>query len=460
MAALQLSFSRLFGVRPLVKQAVRCYAATPGPQTGKKAVFQRDKPHCNIGTIGHVDHGKTTLTAAITKVLADRKLASMKKYEEIDNAPEEQARGITINVAHVEYQTANRHYSHTDCPGHSDYIKNMITGTAQMDGAILVVAATDGAMPQTREHLLLAKQIGINHIVVFLNKADIADKETLELVEMELRELLTEHGFEGNKVPIITGSALSAFEGKNPELGQKAIEKLLDTIDSYVPTPVRDLDKPFFMCIENVYSIPGRGTVATGRMERGMLKRGTECEIIGYNKTFKTSITGIEMFHKILDHAEAGDQLGALIRGVKRDDIKRGMAIIAPGTMKMHDYFEAQIYVLKKEEGGRERPIVQNYQPHLFSYTWDCGGRVTLADKEMLMPGEDGKINVKLFKPMVLERGQRFTIRDGTKTSGTGVVTNVHNNLTNEEREVLFKKTDKNREKVREEKLKKRQGLA
>ncbi|OQR79990.1 elongation factor Tu [Tropilaelaps mercedesae] len=468
MVAFQLGFSRLFAVRPPIQQAFRCYAAATIP-TGKKAVYQRDKPHCNIGTIGHVDHGKTTLTAAITKVLADRKLAKIKKYEDIDNAPEEQARGITINVSHVEYQTANRrvyfihlfvtmHYSHTDCPGHSDYIKNMITGTSQMDGAILVVAATDGAMPQTREHLLLAKQIGINHIVVFLNKADIADKEMLELVEMELRELLTEHGFEGDKVPIITGSALAAVEGKNPELGLKSIEKLLDTVDSYVPTPTRDLDKPFYLSIENVYSIPGRGTVATGRLERGVLKKGTECEIIGHNKMFKTAVTGIEMFHKILETAEAGDQLGALVRGVKREELRRGMAIVAPGTVKMHDNFEAQIYVLKKEEGGRERPIVQNYQPQLYSMTWDCPGRVFFEGKDMLMPGEDGKVTVKLFKPMVLEQGQRFTVRDGSKTSGTGVVTKINANLSNDERLNLQKKSAEKRERQREEKLKKKQG--
>lgn len=333
----------------------KCNYAAPSASPAAKKVYQREKPHCNIGTIGHVDHGKTTLTAAITKVLAENKLAAAKKYEDIDNAPEEQARGITINVAHVEYATANRHYGHTDCPGHADYIKNMITGTSQMDGAILVVAATDGAMPQTREHLLLAKQIGIEHIVVFLNKADAADKEMLELVEMELRELLTEHGYNGDEVPIVTGSALCALEGKEPEIGRDAVMKLLDTVDSYIPTPIRELDKPFLMPIENVYSIPGRGTVVTGRLNRGVIKKGMECEIVGYNKFFKTTITGIEMFHKILEEAQAGDQLGALIRGVKREEVRRGMALCKPGTIKQHDHFEVQVYVLKKEEGGRDR---------------------------------------------------------------------------------------------------------
>lgn len=291
----------------------------------EKRVFERVKPHCNVGTIGHVDHGKTTLTAAITKVLSDQKLAQAKKYTEIDNAPEEKARGITINVAHIEYQTENRHYGHTDCPGHADYIKNMITGTAQMDGAILVVAATDGVMPQTREHLLLAKQIGVQHIVVFINKVDAADKEMIELVEMEIRELMTEMGFDGDKAPIIFGSALCALEGKQPEIGAEAVLKLLKEVDVHIPTPQRELDKPFMLPIEHVYSIPGRGTVVTGRLERGVLKKGAECEFVGYNKSFKSTVTGVEMFHQILEEAQAGDQLGALVRGVKRDEIKRGI---------------------------------------------------------------------------------------------------------------------------------------
>jgi elongation factor Tu len=290
----------------------------------EKKVFDRNKPHCNVGTIGHVDHGKTTLTAAITKVLADQKLAEAKKYQDIDNAPEEKARGITINVAHIEYQTENRHYGHTDCPGHADYIKNMITGAAQMDGAILVVAATDGVMPQTREHLLLAKQIGVEHLVVFINKVDAADKEMVELVEMEIRELMSQMGFDGDNVPIVSGSALCALEGKNPEMGSEAITQLLKEIDSYIPTPVRELDKPFLLPVEHVYSIPGRGTVVTGRLERGVLKKGNDCEFVGYNKVMKSTVTGVEMFHQILEEAQAGDQVGALVRGVKRDDIKRG----------------------------------------------------------------------------------------------------------------------------------------
>lgn len=291
-------------------------------------MFERSKPHCNVGTIGHVDHGKTTLTAAITKVLADQKLAEAKKYADIDNAPEEKARGITINVAHIEYQTENRHYGHTDCPGHADYIKNMITGAAQMDGAILVVAATDGVMPQTREHLILAKQIGVNHIVVFINKVDAADQEMVELVEMEIRELMTEMGFNGDKVPVIHGSALCALESKSPEIGSEAILKLLKEIDSYIPTPVRELDKPFLLPVEHVYSIPGRGTVVTGRLERGVIRKGAECMFVGYNKKIKSAVTGIEMFHQILEEAQAGDQLGALVRGLKRDEVKRGMFMV------------------------------------------------------------------------------------------------------------------------------------
>ncbi|XP_070390361.1 elongation factor Tu 2 [Dermacentor albipictus] len=422
------------------------FLATPTPATAKK-VFQREKPHCNIGTIGHVDHGKTTLTAAITKVLADEKLAAAKKYEEIDNAPEEQARGITINVAHVEYATKNRHYSHTDCPGHADYIKNMITGTSQMDGAILVVAATDGAMPQTREHLLLAKQIGIEHIVVFLNKADAADKEMLELVEMELRELLTEYGFNGDGVPVVTGSALYALEGKEPELGRDAVIKLLETVDNHIPTPARDLDKPFLLPIESVHSIPGRGTVVTGRLERGTLKKGMECEILGYNKYFKTAVTGIETYHKILEEAQAGDQLGALVRGVKRDEIRRGMALCKPGTINQHDHFEAQVYVLKKEEGGREKPIIKYYQSTMYSRTFDCAARVFFEGRDMVMPGEDAKLEVRLHKPMALEQGQRFTFREGRVTAGTGVITKVLSNLTEDERQDL-NMSQKQREKA------------
>nr|XP_014102219.1 elongation factor Tu 2 [Bactrocera oleae] len=406
---------------------VRTYA-------NEKRVFERTKPHCNVGTIGHVDHGKTTLTAAITTVLADKELAESKKYNEIDNAPEEKARGITINVAHVEYQTESRHYGHTDCPGHADYIKNMITGTAQMDGAILVVAATDGAMPQTREHLLLAKQIGINHIVVFINKVDAADQEMVDLVEMEIRELMTEMGYDGDNVPVVKGSALCALEGRNPEIGSEAIMQLLKEVDNFIPTPVRELDKPFLLPVENVYSIPGRGTVVTGRLERGVVKKGNDCEFVGYNKVIKSTVTGVEMFHQILDEAQAGDQLGALVRGVKRDDIKRGMVMCKPGSVKALDQLEAQVYILAKEEGGRHKPFMSFIQLQMFSRTWDCAVQVQIPDKEMVMPGEDTKLILRLIRPMVLEQGQRFTLRDGNLTLGTGVVTKVLPPLSENER--------------------------
>ncbi|XP_054289549.1 elongation factor Tu, mitochondrial-like [Macrosteles quadrilineatus] len=418
--------------------AVRRYA--------EKKVFDRSKPHCNVGTIGHVDHGKTTLTAAITKVLADKKLAKAKSYSQIDNAPEEQKRGITINAAHIEYQTENRHYGHTDCPGHADYIKNMITGTNQMDGAILVVAATDGAMPQTREHLLLAKQIGIDHIVVFINKVDAADAEMVELVEMEIRELLTEMGYDGDNVPIVKGSALCALEGKNPEIGRDAVAKLLEEVDKHIPTPVRDLDKSFLLPVENTYSIPGRGTVVTGRLERGVLKKGQDVEFVGFGKTLKSTVTGIEMFHQILEEAQAGDQLGALVRGVKREDIKRGMMMAKPGTLKAQDHVESQVYMLTKEEGGRTKPITQAITLLMFSKTWDSPAKIKLSNKEMLMPGEDAKLELRLWKQVVMEQGQRFTLRDGNTTCGTGVVTKVLPPLTEEERS-QFKETKKQREK-------------
>lgn len=381
-----------------------------------------------------MDHGKTTLTAAITKVLADQDMAESMGYEDIDNAPEEKARGITINVAHVEYQTESRHYGHTDCPGHADYIKNMITGAAQMDGGILVVAATDGVMPQTREHLLLAKQIGVDKIVVFINKVDAADAEMVELVEMEIRELMSEMGFDGDNTPVVKGSALSALEGKNPEIGEQAILQLLKEVDSYIPTPSRELDKPFLLPVENVYSIPGRGTVVTGRLERGVLKKGAECEFIGYNKVIKSTITGVEMFHQILDEAQAGDQLGALVRGVKRDDIRRGMVMCKPGSVKGHDHFESQVYILTKEEGGRAKPFTSFIQLMMFSRTWDCATQVVIPGKDMVMPGEDAKLVLKLIRPMVLEQGQRFTLRDGNTTLGTGVVTKVMSTLSEDER--------------------------
>uniref|UniRef100_A0A8D0BAB1 Elongation factor Tu n=1 Tax=Salvator merianae TaxID=96440 RepID=A0A8D0BAB1_SALMN len=392
-----------------------------------KKVYVRDRPHVNVGTIGHVDHGKTTLTAAITKILAETGSAQFKKYEEIDNAPEEKLRGITINASHVEYSTANRHYAHTDCPGHADYVKNMITGTAPLDGCILVVAATDGQMPQTREHLLLAKQIGVSHIVVYINKADaVDDKEMLELVELEIRELLTEFGYDGEKTPVIIGSALCALEERNIELGLNSVMKLLDAVDTYIPVPQRELDKPFLLPIEHTHSIPGRGTVVTGTLERGTIKKGDDCEFVGHNRNFRSVVTGIEMFHKQLDRAEAGDNLGALIRGLKREDVKRGMVMCKPGTIQPHQKVEAQVYVLSKEEGGRRRPFVNNFAPVMFSLTWDMACRVELpAGKELVMPGEDTALTMVLRQPMVLEVGQRFTLRDGSKTIGTGVVTKI-----------------------------------
>jgi len=425
---LLLARSSILTSQKLITTSAQLYAAP------EKKVFLRDKPHCNIGTIGHVDHGKTTLTAAITTVLADQAMAKAKRYDEIDNAPEERARGITINVAHVEYQTGERHYGHTDCPGHADYIKNMITGTAQMDGAILVVAATDGAMPQTREHLLLAKQIGVQHIVVFINKVDAADAEMVELVEMEIRELMTAIGYDGDNVPFINGSALCALEGRSDDIGRDAIVKLMQAVDSYIPTPERDLDKPFLLPIEGVYSIPGRGTVVTGRLERGTVKKGMECECVGYNKTIKTTITGIEMFHQILEESHAGDQLGALVRGVKRDDIRRGMVLCKPGTMKAHDQMEVQVYVLNKDEGGRTKPFTPFIQMQMFSKTWDCAAQIDIKDKEMVMPGEDSTLVLRLLKPMVVEKGQRFTLRDGMLTLGTGVITKILPRLSEDER--------------------------
>nr|WIM01384.1 elongation factor Tu [Limnephilus flavicornis] len=424
----QLCSSKLFA--PISSTLARHFA--------EKKTFERTKPHCNVGTIGHVDHGKTTLTAAITKVLSDLDMAEMKQYADIDNAPEERARGITINVAHVEYQTENRHYGHTDCPGHADYIKNMITGTAQMDGAILVVAATDGAMPQTREHLLLSKQIGIQHIVVYINKVDAADEEMVELVEMEIRELFTEMGYDGDNIPVIKGSALCALEDKNPAIGSESIIKLLAEVDKHIPTPVRDLDKPFMLPVESVYSIPGRGTVVTGRLERGIVKKGMECEFVGFNKTFKSTVTGVEMFHQLLDEAHAGDQLGALVRGIKRDDIRRGMVMAKPGTVKAEDQIEAQVYILSKEEGGRSKPFTSFIQLQMFSKTWDCSTIVNIPDKDMVMPGEDSKLILKLVKPMVLEAGQRFTLRNGVITLGTGVVTKILPRLDENARSTLL----------------------
>ncbi|KAJ8251008.1 hypothetical protein GJAV_G00216120 [Gymnothorax javanicus] len=392
-----------------------------------KKVYSREKPHLNIGTIGHVDHGKTTLTAAITKVLAEAGGANFKKYEDIDNAPEEKARGITINASHVEYTTANRHYGHIDCPGHADYVKNMITGTAQLDGCILVVAATDGQMPQTREHLLLARQIGVEHVVVYINKADaVDDPEMLDLVELEMREVLTEFGYDGENTPIITGSALCALEGRNPAVGVDSVMKLLEVVDSYIPLPKRELDKPFLLPIESVYSIPGRGTVVTGTLERGLIKKGDECELVGRNRSFKSVVSGVEMFHQSLERAEAGDNLGALIRGLKREDVKRGMVMSKPGSIKPHGKVQAQVYILSKEEGGRHKPFMSNFMPVMYSLTWDMTCRVTLpSGKEMVMPGEDTPLTLDLRQAMVLEKGQRFTLRDGNRTIGTGIVTEI-----------------------------------
>ncbi|XP_030065291.1 elongation factor Tu, mitochondrial isoform X2 [Microcaecilia unicolor] len=416
-----LQSTYLFPTSCLYPILLRNYAAEA------KKVFVRDKPHVNIGTIGHVDHGKTTLTAAITKVLAETGGAKYKKYEDIDSAPEEKSRGITINASHVEYSTANRHYSHTDCPGHADYVKNMITGTSQMDGCILVVAATDGQMPQTREHLLLAKQIGVEHVVVFVNKADaVEDKEMLDLVELEIRELLTEFGYDGEKTPVIIGSALCALEGKNQELGVSSILKLLDSVDDCIPLPTRELDKPFLLPIESIHSIPGRGTVVTGTLERGIVKKGDDCEFVGHNKKIQSVVTGIETFHQSLERAEAGDNLGSLVRGLKREDLRRGMVMCKPGSIKPHQKIEAQVYILSKEEGGRHKPFVSYFMPVMFSLTWDMACRVVLpANKEMVMPGEDTSLTLILRQPMVLEKGQRFTLRDGNRTIGTGLVTDI-----------------------------------
>jgi len=392
-----------------------------------KKKFERTKPHCNIGTIGHVDHGKTTLTAAITKVLAEKGGAEFIAYDQIDKAPEEKERGITISTAHVEYETDKRHYAHVDCPGHADYVKNMITGAAQMDGAILVVNAADGPMPQTREHILLARQVGVPAIVVFLNKIDqVKDKELLELVETEIRELLTSYKFPGDKIPIVKGSALNAVEGKDETTGKKAIIELMKAIDETIPQPSRPKDKPFLMPIEDVFSISGRGTVATGRVEQGVVKTGEELEIVGIRDTKKTVITGVEMFRKILDTGEAGDNIGALLRGVERTDIERGQVLAKPGSVKPHTEFECQAYVLKKEEGGRHTPFFTKYRPQFYFRTTDVTGEVTLpSGTEMIMPGDDAKFNVKLITPIAMSEKLNFAIREGGKTVGAGVVTKI-----------------------------------
>jgi len=392
-----------------------------------KAKFERTKPHCNIGTIGHVDHGKTSLTAAITKVLAKKGQAQFTAYDQIDKAPEEKARGITISTAHVEYETDNRHYAHVDCPGHADYVKNMITGAAQMDGGILVVSAADGPMPQTREHILLARQVGVPALVVFMNKVDMVDDpELLELVEMEIRELLSSYDFPGDDIPIIKGSALCALEDRNPEIGEQAILKLMDAVDAYIPQPERPIDKPFLMPIEDVFSISGRGTVVTGRIEQGIVKVGEEVEIIGLRDTVKTTVTGVEMFRKLLDQGQAGDNVGALLRGTKREDVERGQVLAKPGSITPHTTFEAEVYVLTKEEGGRHTPFFNNYRPQFYFRTTDVTGTVALPEgTEMVMPGDNIKIKVELIAPIAMTEGLRFAIREGGRTVGSGVVSKI-----------------------------------
>jgi len=393
-----------------------------------KESFKRDKPHCNIGTIGHVDHGKTTLTAAITSVLAQMSGSNKAiKYDEIDKAPEEKARGITINTAHVEYETANRHYAHVDCPGHADYVKNMITGAAQMDGAILVVSAADGPMPQTREHILLARQVGVPSLVVFLNKVDMVDDpELVDLVEMEVRELLSSYNFPGDDIPVIRGSALAALDGTNPALGKEKILELMAAVDSYIPQPDRPIDKPFLMPVEDVFSISGRGTVVTGRIEKGIVKVGEEVEIVGFKPTTKTICTGVEMFRKLLDEGRAGDNVGLLLRGTKREDIERGQVLAKPGSIKPHTSFEAETYILSKEEGGRHTPFFSNYRPQFYFRTTDVTGSIQLpAGKEMVMPGDNVNLIVELIAPIAMDEGLRFAIREGGRTVGAGVVAKV-----------------------------------
>ena len=392
-----------------------------------KEKFERTKPHVNVGTIGHVDHGKTTLTAAITTVLAAKFGGAAKAYDQIDAAPEEKARGITINTAHVEYETANRHYAHVDCPGHADYVKNMITGAAQMDGAILVCSAADGPMPQTREHILLARQVGVPYIIVFLNKCDMVDDaELLELVEMEVRELLSKYDFPGDDVPIIKGSALKALEGDKSEIGEGAIFALADALDSYIPTPERAIDKPFLLPIEDVFSISGRGTVVTGRVERGVVKVGEEIEIIGIKPTTKTICTGVEMFRKLLDQGQAGDNVGVLLRGTKREDVERGQVLAKPGSITPHTHFTGEVYVLSKDEGGRHTPFFNTYRPQFYFRTTDVTGSITLPEgTEMVMPGDNISMTVKLICPIAMEEGLRFAIREGGRTVGAGVVAKI-----------------------------------
>jgi elongation factor Tu len=392
-----------------------------------KEKFERNKPHCNIGTIGHVDHGKTTLTAAIATVLAKAGLAKAMAYDQIDKAPEEKARGITISTSHVEYETANRHYAHVDCPGHADYVKNMITGAAQMDGAILVVSAADGPMPQTREHILLARQVGVPSLVVFMNKVDMVDDaELLDLVEMEIRDLLSKYNFPGDTTPIIKGSALAALEGRDDAIGTEKIMELMAAVDSFIPQPERPKDRPFLMPVEDVFSISGRGTVVTGRVEQGIVKVGEEIEIVGIRPTIKTTVTGVEMFRKLLDQGEAGDNIGALLRGTKREDVERGQVLCAPGSIKPHTKFTAETYILSKEEGGRHTPFFANYRPQFYFRTTDVTGEVELpAGSEMVMPGDNVNLVVKLIAPIAMNEGLRFAIREGGRTVGAGVVAKI-----------------------------------
>jgi elongation factor Tu len=392
-----------------------------------KEKFQRTKPHVNVGTIGHVDHGKTTLTAAITTILSKKFGGAAKKYDEIDSSPEEKARGITINTAHVEYETGKRHYAHVDCPGHADYIKNMITGAAQMDGAILVVSSADGPMPQTREHILLARQVGVPYIIVYMNKADMVDDaELLELVEMEIRELLSKYDFPGDDTPVIIGSALKALEGDQSDIGEPSILKLADALDSYIPEPERAVDRPFLMPVEDVFSISGRGTVVTGRVERGVVKVGEEIEIVGITPTLKTTCTGVEMFRKLLDQGQAGDNVGVLLRGTKREEVQRGQVLAKPGSIKPHTKFSAEIYVLSKDEGGRHTPFFNGYRPQFYFRTTDVTGSIELpAGTEMVMPGDNVSIKVSLIQPIAMDEGLRFAIREGGRTVGAGVVAKI-----------------------------------
>ncbi len=394
-----------------------------------KSVFERKKPHLNVGTIGHVDHGKTTLTAAIATTLAAKGFAEAKRFDEIDKAPEEKARGITIAISHIEYETANRHYAHIDCPGHADYVKNMITGAAQMDGAILVVSAADGAMPQTREHILLAKNVGVPSLVVFLNKVDMVDDpDMVDMVEEEIRDLLSKYDFPGDKTPIIRGSALKALQGDKGDLGSQSIDRLMEALDTYIPAPTREVDKPFLMAVEGVFSIAGRGTVATGRIERGRIKVGEEIEIIGLGTHIKTVVTGIEMFRKTLEYGEAGDNVGILLRGTKKEEIERGMVLAKTGSVKPHSKFKCQVYVLSKDEGGRHSPFFNGYRPQFYFRTTDVTGVVTLPEgREMVMPGDDVTLSVELITPIAMEKDGRFAIREGGRTVGSGVVTEILN---------------------------------